>query len=165
MNDNIVAIGMQIFFQAANFIILFLLLKKLLWKPVKGFMEKRQKEIQETIENADNSRAEAIKLKKQYEAQIANAKLESRDILEQANRRADKNIAASRQEAKEQGDKLIKKAQEEIRLEKEKAFAELRDEVSVLSVSIAEKIIQETINAKSHEKLVDDYIEQVGRIS
>lgn len=152
-------------FQLVNFLIIYLLLRKLLYKPVADFMEKRRQEISGAIEQAERDKDLARKSREKYERQIMEAKKEAAEILNKASKQGDEMISQARDEAKKQGQNLIEQAKKEINLEKERAFMDLREEVGRLSVNIAEKIIAQNIDYAAQEKLIKEYLEEVGEVS
>ena len=152
-------------FQLVNFLILFLLLRKLLYKPIAGYMEQRREEIGNAIEQAENDKEVARKTREKYEKQILEAKKEAAEILNRAGKQGDDMISQSKVEAKKQAQNIIEQAKKEINLEKERVFMELRDEVGRLSVDIAQKIIVQNIDYASQEKLIKDYLAEVGEVS
>ncbi|PKM83795.1 MAG: ATP synthase F0 subunit B [Firmicutes bacterium HGW-Firmicutes-13] len=152
-------------FQLVNFLVIYLLLRKLLYKPISGFMEKRRQEIRNAIEQAEHDKEVARKTREKYEMQILEAKKEAAEILGKASKQGDDMISQSRVEAKKQGQNLIEHAKKEIQLEKERAFMDLREEVGRLSVTIAEKIIMQNIDAAAQEKLIRQYLDEVGEVS
>ncbi len=152
-------------FQLANFLILFLLLRKFLYKPIAGYMEQRREEISNAIEQAENDKEVARKTREKYEKQILEAKKEAAEILNRASKQGDDMISQSKVEAKKQAQNIIEQAKKEINLEKERVFMELRDEVGRLSVDIAQKIIVQNIDYASQEKLIKDYLAEVGEVS
>ncbi|RQD76753.1 MAG: ATP synthase F0 subunit B [Candidatus Syntrophonatronum acetioxidans] len=151
-------------FQLVNFVILYLLLRKLLYKPIAGYMEKRRDEIANSIEQAERDKDVARKTREKYEKQLQEAKKEASDIMARATKQGDEMINQSKAEAKKQGQNLIEQAKKEINLEKERAFMELRDEVGRLSVEIAEKILAQNIDHAAQEKLIKEYLDEVGGV-
>lgn len=160
-----VSLNINYLFQLVNFLLLFLLLKKLLYKPIAGYMEKRKEEIRNAIEKAEQDKEVARKTREKYEKQILEAKKEAAEILGKASKQGDEMISLARAEAKKQGQNLIEQAKKEIQLEKERAFMDLREEVGRLSVSIAEKIIVQNIDVAAQEKLIREYLDEVGEVS
>jgi len=160
----VVEFSIEYAFQLVNFVILYLLLRKLLYQPIAGFMEKRRDEIANSIEEAEKDKEVARKTREKYEKQLQEAKQEASDIMARATKQGDEMINQSKVEAKKQGQNLIEQAKKEINLEKERAFMELRDEVGRLSVDIAEKILAQNIDHAAQEKLIKDYLDEVGGI-
>ena len=107
----------QILISLANLVILFLIIKKFLFKPVKNVMAKRQGEIDERYESARKADDEAAENKKLWEEKLRSAKDESAAILsdaaENARYREEKIIS----EAKEKADGILRRAQSEAELE------------------------------------------------
>lgn len=160
-----VEFNMNYVFQLINFIIIYLLLRKLLYKPIAGFMEKRREEIRNSIEQAEQDREVARKTREKYDKQILEAKKEASEILNRAAKQGDDMISQSKVEAKKQSQNIIEQAKKEINLEKERVFMELRDEVGRLSVDIAQKIIVQNIDYASQEHLIKEYLAEVGEVS
>ena len=68
-------------------------------------------------------------------------------------------------EASEQAAALKNKAEKEIAQEKKKAVNEVKGEIGGIAMDIAGKVIEREINEKDHEKLIDEFISNVGEAS
>lgn len=146
-----------------NFLVLFLILKKFLFGPILGMMEQRRKEIAENLTKADEAQREAEKLRQEYLDQMAAARKEAQDIINQANKAGDSARAELLEEARAQASSLLSKAQETIQREKDKALAELREEVASLAILAASKVIDKTLTMDDHGRLVKDFVDEVGK--
>ncbi len=148
--------------QLIFFLILLALVGKFAWGPVMNMMKKREEYVASEIEAAEQSRIEAEKAAKEATDQLKQMKLEAQKIIEDAKNAGVKQeqdiIEAARQEA----DRIKKAAQEEIQNEKEKALQALQDQVASLSVLIASKVIEKELSAQDQEKLINEYIKEVG---
>ncbi|WP_339226523.1 F0F1 ATP synthase subunit B [Oceanobacillus sp. FSL K6-2867] len=148
----------QLFF----FIVLLALLKKFAWGPLMNMMEKREEYVAGEIEAAEKSRLEAEKASKEAAAQLNQVREEAQKMIEDAKaagvRQEQDIVEAARKEA----DRLIQAAQADIQNEKERALQALQDKVASLSVLIASKVIEKEISAQDQEKLINDYIKEVG---
>ena len=147
-----------------NFLILVAVLNKLLNKTVTKMLDERKNEITGNLDQAEKTKQEAEKLKEEYTFHLQNAKTEAQEIIAKANKMGEETKNELIAQAKAEAEKISAKAQEEIRLEKTKALAELRDEVASLAVLAAEKIIAKDIDLKDHEKMVKDFVKEVGEI-
>ena len=154
-------IGVDFFtalFVLLNTIIIFLVAKKYLTGPIMGLIEKRQKEVDESYARARQAEDEAGALKKEYEGKLAEAKQTSdrlvREALDQARLREDEIVA----QAKSESAAILEKAYRDIELEKKKARNELKDEISGMAVSLAEKVTAKEIDAEYHARLIDGFI-------
>ena len=122
-----------------NLLILYLFLKKLLFKPVKNMIDSRQKEIDDMYSDAEKSQSDAALMKSEYEAKLEAANEESEEILKEA------NVKAAR---------TLERASEQVELEKKRAINEVKDEVSEMAISIATAVIERDIKAEEHKELM-----------
>ncbi len=148
-----------------NFLILVVVLNKFLYKPLLSVMEERKEEIRKNMENAEDAKAEALKIKEKYSEEMHNARQEARSILERAEKLGEENKEKIIAEARQEADKITEKAQVAVRREKEEALTQLRNEVASLAIMAAEKIIDKNLDKKDHEKMIGDFIKEVGDVS
>ena len=145
-----------------NLVILFLIVKKFLFKPVKRVLEQRQQEIDDRYAQADQANAEAQRSRKDWEEKLAGADAQADAILksatENANRRGEKLVA----EAQERADSILRTAQNEAELERQKAAAGIKQEIVEVSGALAEKLLEREINQQDHRALIDSFIEEIG---
>ena len=146
----------------ANLIILFLLVKKFLFGPVKNFMNKRQEEIEKEYNEADKMKQEAMNAKEKYEEQLENAKDKADEILSLASDNAKLREQKIISQAKEQAEGIIKNAKAEALLERKKAEEGIKHEIVNVSTLIAEKMLEREINIDDHRALIDSFIERIG---
>lgn len=155
---HVVDMAVQLFF----FIVLLILVKKFAWGPVMNMMQKREEYVAGEIESAEKSRAEAEKSSKEALEQLKQTKQEAQKIIEDAKNagvRQEQDIINS---ARSEATRIKEAAQADIQNEKEKALQALQDKVASLSVLIASKVIEKEISAQDQEKLINDYIKEVG---
>jgi len=150
--------------QTINFILLVLLLYRLLYKPVREFMDKRTAEIEGQIRSAEENQRAAEALRLELEQQAKESRQQARQIIDDATKRAEEVQARLIAEAKAEARAVLERAQREIQLEKEKAWAELKQQVGELSVLLASKVINETIDAAQHRRLIADTISQLDSL-
>lgn len=148
--------------QLGNTLILFLLMKKFFFAPIKSMIDSREKEVQDIYSDAQKAQNDAEDLKKQYQKSLTSAKDEANDIINLACKRAQTRSDEILNEAQEKSVAIIRKAEEETRLEKKKAINEIKGEISDMAVMIAQKIVEKDIDQKEHEKLIEQFIDGVG---
>ena len=152
----------QILISLCNLLILFLLIKKFLYAPVKKTMEARQAKIDEGYAAASRAEAEAEEHRAAWEDKLATARAEADEILEKAGvtaqRRADKILS----EAEEKAAGMIRRAEEAIALEEKKAEAAVRREIVDVSALLTEKMLRREIRVEDHRALIDDFIDGMG---
>ncbi len=149
-------------FAWCNLLVLYLVLRKLLFKPVKNMIDSRQQEIDGMYSDAERSRADADAMKADYEEKISRAKEESEEILKNAVRRAQLREEEILREANDKAARVMKRAEEQVEMEKKRAINEVKDEVSDMAIGIAAAVIERDIDRKEHEALIDEFIRTMG---
>ena len=154
-----------IIFQICNLLILFLLIKKFLFKRVMAVLEKRQQEIDGTYDAAGKDRDDAAQMKQEYTRRMSSARDEAdrlvRNAVDTAQRRGDAIV----EEAQAEAAHLMRKAETEIEQEKKKAYSELMGEISGMAADLAGRMVEREINADDHRELVEDFIRNAGEAS
>ena len=152
----------QILISLLNLLILFLLFKKFLFKPVNNMLAKRQSEIDETYRKADEANQSALENKALWDEKIGTLKKESEDMLKKAQNTAKVQGETIVQKAKEQADGIVRQAQAQAQLEFKNAEEDIKKEIVVVSTAIANKLLEREINADDHRALIDSFIEKIG---
>ena len=145
-----------------NLLILYIFLKKLAFTPLMSMITSRQKEIDDMYSDAEGSKADAAKMKEEYEEKISHATEESEEILKNALRRAQLKEEEILREADEKAARTLERAEAEIELEKKRAINEVKNEVSELAIGIASAVIERDVKADEHARLIDDFISNMG---
>jgi F-type H+-transporting ATPase subunit b len=142
--------------QIIIFVGLILLLKKVAWKPILDAVNDREEGIKNALLSADNARKEIQNLQADNQRILQEARLERDAMLKDAREIKEKMVADAKNEAQVQGQKMIEQAKAAIESEKNAAMAELKSQVSTLSIEIAEKLLQEELSNKATQvKLVE----------
>ncbi len=145
-----------------NLLIIFLVVKKFLFKPVKKVLDSRREKIENDYAEAKKAVDEANAARKEYEQKLESAHDTADSIIKDAtgnaNRRADDIVA----EAKEKAAVIIKRAEEDAELEMKKAEGAIRHEIADVSVKISEKLLEREINDADHKELIDSFIKKLG---
>ena len=146
----------------ANLVILFLILKKLLFKPVKKIVDKRQKELDAEFRKAEKTQAEADAIKAEWEGKMATAEAEADKIISDAVERADSRNEVMLYESREKADQIIRKAKADIERERKDARETIKKEIVDVSQALSEQIIGREINMDDHRDLIDRAIDRIG---
>ena len=149
-------------FTLVNTVVLFLVLKKFLFKPVMKMITDRQKEIDDMYHNAKEAETEANAMRDSYEEKLSSANEESEEILKTALRRAQLKEEEIIRDAQTEAARIHERAEEQIALEKKRALAEVKDEVSGMAVELAGAIIGREVSEKEHSEFIDSFIDNVG---
>ncbi|SDB86571.1 F0F1 ATP synthase subunit B [Shouchella lonarensis] len=151
-----------IVYQLVGFLVLIALLNKFALKPMLGIMQNRQDMINEQMDSAKRNQEEAEKLVAAQQEELKKARVEARELIENAKKAGEQQGKQMVEEARAEAARIHAQALAEIQNEKEQAVAALRAQVSSLSVLIASKVIEKELDAKEQDKLVQTYLKQVG---
>ena len=154
-----------IIFQILNLLLLMVLFKKYLFKPVTEILEKRQAEIEGHYQEAQQAETDAKAMKADYESKMAGARQEADRVIKTATESANAMSASSVEDARTQADQLKRRAQTEIDLERRRAFDEVKGELSGIALDIASQVIEREVNEKDHEAFINEFIKNVGEAS
>ena len=162
-NLDVISVNLwQIVISRVNLLLLFLLLKKFLFKPVQRIFEQRQSELDERYDAAAEAQSEAQECRRVWEEKLSGAEAEAQSILdnatENARYRGDRLVA----EAKERAEGIVRVAQTEAELERKKAADGIKREIVEVSGVLTEKMLEREINTEDHRALIDSVIEGMG---
>ena len=144
------------FWQAIILVILIVLLAKFAWKPILAALAAREEGISNALLAAENAKKDMQNLKSDNEKLLAEARAERDAMIKEAREIKEKMIADAKSEAQAQGEKMIESAKASIESEKNAAMAELKNQVSTLSLEIAETLLKgELSNKEAQTKLVE----------
>jgi F-type H+-transporting ATPase subunit b len=152
-----------IFWTIVSFIILVVILGKFAWKPILQALHEREQKIRSALEQADKARSEAAELLKQNEKNMARAEEEYQKMMREAKSLAEKTKEDIVGKARLQAEQELKRASDEIQRNLEAAKQRLRSEVADLAIKAAEKILDETLDAQRHKKIVDSFLGQLPK--
>ena len=158
----LVGLTYELFFTLANVLILFLILRKVLFKKIIDVMDARDADIKNNIEAGQKAKEEGMKFKSEYETKIQDARDEGQMIVDFARKRAEEKSDTIISEAKKEAEYIKQKANNEIAKEKEQAFNNIKSEISEIAVLAASKVIEKDIDKAKHEDLIENFIKEVG---
>ena len=148
-------------FQYCNLLILCLLFKKFLFKPVQAILKKRQDEIDGIYDAANQDREQAAALKQDYDKHMQGARAEAnqliREAVDSANRRGNASV-----DARAQAGNMIARAETEIERDRAQMLSDVRKELGGMAVDIASQMVNREISAADQDSLVDDFIRNAG---
>lgn len=145
-----------------NLLILFMIVKKFLYKPVNKVLKERREQIDGNYHKAEIAKEEAMKNKTEWEDKLKGAKGEAENILKNAKENASLRSEKLILEAKTEADDILRRAKENAELEKKKAEEEIKREIADVSVLLAEKMLEREINEKDHHATINSFIERIG---
>lgn len=150
------------FWQVIIFVLLIILLKKFAWKPILDSVNTREQGIKDALASAEAARKEMHNLQADNQRILQEARMERDTMIKEAREIKEKMIADAKAEAQAEGAKMIEQAKASINAEKNAAMAELKAQVSGLSLEIAEKILKnELSNREAQTSLVEKMLGEV----
>jgi F-type H+-transporting ATPase subunit b len=155
-----------LFWMTIIFAIVFFILAKFGFPIITGMVDKRTKRIDDAIAAARKAEESLAGLAQEQERLLAEARAEQARILHEAASQRDSLIAKAQEDAREEAGKIMNEAKERIREEKEAALRDVRKEVALLSVAIAEKIVRKEISTdKGQLELIDRMVDEISSMS
>lgn len=149
-------------FQIINTILVFLILKKLLFKPVMDVIASREKEIQLSLSEGERVKKEGYKLKEEYQEKMTSAKDQGQEIIKQATLRAEKKEEEIVQNAKKEASAILEKASKDVAQERQKVMNEVKNEISDIALLAASKVIEKEVDKSKHQELINNFINEVA---
>ncbi|SFJ45021.1 F0F1 ATP synthase subunit B [Myroides guanonis] len=150
------------FWQFIILVVLIFVLGKFAWKPIVNALEAREEGIADALAAAENAKREMANLKTDNERLLKEARAERDAMIKEAREIKEALIAEAKEEAQAQGEKMISQAKAAIEGEKQAALNVLKNQVSSLSIEIAEKLIKDQLeNKEAQTKLVEKMLEEV----
>ena len=148
--------------QICNLFIQLFVFKKFFWDKIVAVIDARREAADKEIVEAENAKAEALSIKQTYEENMLQARAQADQILQSAQKTA---VARSEEiigQAQQQAAQIKAKASADIAQEKKKALNDAKDEISVIALAIAGKVVGRELDAQDQSKLVDSFIEELG---
>ena len=152
----------QILISLGNLLLIFLILKKLLWKPVQNVMQQRQDMVDKQFADAADAQARAEADKAAWAEKLATADEEAKTRIAEAAEDARRYREGLVNAANEEAQGIRKRAEDDAELERRKATAALRAEIADLSAELAEKMLEREINADDHRAMIASFLDEVG---
>jgi F-type H+-transporting ATPase subunit b len=146
----------QLIAQVANFIVLLLILRFTLYKPILRMLDERKARIAEGLNAAETARQEAAAAQANIQQQLDQARREGQDIVANAQQVAGRIQAEGREQAERDREAYSARARQEIQQERDRAIADLRAQFADLTVAAAGRVIGESLDAAGHRRIIEE---------
>ena len=143
-----------------NFVILVTVLSFLLYKPVLKMLDERQARIKESMEQAERIRQQTAETEGKIRIQLETARKEGQAIIAQAAQIGERLKEEAREGARHEAEAVMARGREEIDRQREEAMAALRREFVDIAILAAEKVINETLDKRKHQRLIEEVLEK-----
>lgn len=162
--QGLVELNSSLIFNLLNFLLIFLLLRHFLFQPVTEHLEGRRNKIQSALDNAEETREEAKRLKEKYESKMDNIRDERNEIIQKATRAGETRKSEILKEARDEAEKIKDQAQKEMSRERQKMINELKDQTSSIAMLAASKVLEKELDEQSHQNHIQEFINEVGDV-
>jgi F-type H+-transporting ATPase subunit b len=151
-----------IIWQLFIFVLLVLLLGKLAWKPILASLKEREESIQQALDSAESAKKEMASLKADNEILLRETREERDKILRDARTAANRIHDEAQVDAKKNADRMIEDAKSIIQTERNAALRDVKEQVAMFSIEIAEKLIKKNLSDdKSQKELANTFIKDL----
>jgi len=144
--------------QLIGFAILLILLRFVAFKPFMRMMDERSRRVREGLEAAEKMKEQAAQSDVAVQKRLDEARQEGQTLIGQAQQIASRLQDEGRQQARTEGEALLARARNEIQLERDEAIAQIRRQFADLTITAAEKVINQSLDKKAHERLIEEVL-------
>ncbi len=144
-----------------QFAVLLVLLRWLLWKPALKYIDRRRELIASRMSAAKASEDKAAALVSEREAEVARAKKESAQILDEARQRAERSFAEAKVRAKEEADRILTDARTQMEVERDRILADLKTQYAEMVVLGTEQVLRREVRIEDHRRLLDQLLSEI----
>ena len=148
-----------------NVAVLAFVLSKLLYKPVRNFMQARSERIRMQFEQADLQEKTAQQLKAEYTQKLADIEKEREEILQAAKKLADENARRMIEGAKTEADAMRERAATEIEIERERVREEMRQAIIEVSAEMTAKLVAVSVDRQLQERLFAETMAELEEVT
>ena len=152
----------QIVVSLLNLLILFLIIKKFLYKPVKNMLKSRQENVDRQYSEASEHLARAERKEEELNEQLSSAEQRAEEMLEDATVLAQKRGERIVDEARQEAQDIIRQARNSAEMEKKRVQGEIKEQIVDVSIALSEKLIEREIKEEDHHTLIESFISQIG---
>jgi F-type H+-transporting ATPase subunit b len=140
------------------FVASMLLLRRFAFPAIRDALDRRQKSIEDAIDTAERTRVEADKLLAEYRERLTEARGQADEIVTRARRAAEEHEHEAIEAARQRREHLLEETRRDIEVETRRAIAEIRDEVTSLTILATEKVTRKTLDSDDQRRLVEEAI-------
>lgn len=148
----------SIFWAVLNILILFILLRIFLFKPINKIINERTQSVQKDIDDAERAKKEAEELRQQYADSISSAKEEAGQIIRKAHDDAESERTAIINKSYEEAEQIVAAASETIENERKRVIQQAQSQIADLAIEAASKVVGANLDDEKNRKLVDEFL-------
>lgn len=155
------ALGIQpgyLISQIVNLLVLLLILRIVLYRPMLGMLDRRAERIRQGFEDAEAASQKAEQAEADYQKRLEEARIQAQDIITQANQEAQKLRQQLMEEARQEAQQLLERTRKQIDSERQEALRAQRAELAELVVDTAAKVIGQALDESAHRQLIEHFL-------
>lgn len=153
------------FWTTVTFLLLYVILYRFAWGPLREALDEREKKIKESLEQAELAQAKAEESLQRQEEVIIKAREEAQALIEKSKKAGETLRDDIVKKARDEAEKLLERAKSEITLEREKAVDQIKTLAVELSIAATTKAIGKALTPKDHEKLILQSMQEMGEVN
>ncbi len=147
--------------QAVGFVLLIIVLKAFLYRPVLTVLSQREEEIRTRYSDADKARGTAEDLRREYENRLSQIEAEARDRIHDGIREGQAMRAELVAQAQQERERIIQQGHREVADEREKMVFTVRETVANMAVEAAGKIISRSLDDSTHRAMIQEFLTEL----
>ncbi len=146
-----------------TFLVTFLALRLVAWKPILGVLDEREGRIRESLEKAERAQSEAERAIAENKANMQASLRRSQELLAEARQQAERVRTQAREDARDEARKIMDEGRKQLDVERRAAIAALRQEAAGLAIRAAEQLLRKNLGEKENRQLVEDFLDQLPK--
>ena len=146
-----------------TFLFTFVALRLIAWKPILGALDEREGRIKESLEKAEQAKAQAEQAIAENKANMEASLRRSQELVAEARQEADKVRTEARDEARAEARRILDEGRRQLEVERRAAVAELRREAASLAIRAAEQLLKKNLGERENRRLVEDFLDQLPK--
>jgi len=148
--------------QIVNFLLLLLVLRFLLYKPILNMLQERREKIKESLQYAEQVKEEEAAEQEKHQKELEEAHRKAEEAIAQASRISEKEREKIVAEAQEEAHRILEQARAEIEYERRQAMIDLQEQAVELAIAAASKVIDKSLDEKEHRRLIEEFLAESG---
>jgi F-type H+-transporting ATPase subunit b len=149
--------------QIINFVLLLIIFRLVLYKPLLKILDERKQRIQEGLDASDEAKLRLSQTEQEVAKELEKARHQGQEQIAQAQQISARIQEESRQAARNEAEQILERARGEIQLERDSAIAALRQEFAGLTITAAERVIKEDLDVNKHRRLIEEVLAEAPR--
>lgn len=163
MGDIVISqVAKDLIINIINIVVLFVIVKALVYKPVKKFLNERTKRVEDTVKQTEEKLIEAENTVRQKDSIIAEGESKASAIISEAEDSAQKNASAIIEQANKKAEQIIEKARKNAKYEHDTMLNCAKEEIAGLAINISEQILLREVKKEDNQRIIDDFFAESG---